>query len=684
MIPIIPIVQQQANHIATKEVNIGLVENGFFFVLSAIAGLTRQQFITSNGKLQYTNFFGVSMADSGAGKDTALKATQNMFEDYINKYVDIVKHDFQRLGGKLPNGDDVSNEPDYIPPTQYSFPLRGSVEGMMRAGNFFNRTDIGSLNVVSTEFGAEYNPEVLPILTSLWQDAKADGSTNVNQKYPPIFDVPTNTILFGSASAFHKNEKKHAFLEEAIESGFARRATFVWVEAGQITRIRNEDNRETLKEYADQIINQLKNEKPITFNKEARAILFTYAEKLDAENNEAPSNWAGIKSSSVDKVERISALIALADLSATIEPQHVEYAIDINERSFEAMGFILRPHAQYINMFKILLSNKDGLSQTELIDFGVKIKTKADWEFQKSLLADLAYRKNMQLKERGVKIMLREFDVNKLDRMIISTSVNNNVRNPEKEVNFKKQEVGFFGEGMTIESLITSSINSFCMAHFEESAKAPEGHRRKDSFIQGQNMIAFDIDEGFLLEDAKELLKHYTWLIYTTRNHNKKKNDIICDRFRIVMPTKTNFFVTVEQHKELYENLSVALEIPIYDVSTRNVSRLWYTNPEAEVHKNKGDILDVRCCIPETEKAEKILPNIINLEVGEGDRRIEGMIKYILINTTQGNRNAMIFRLAKFTQEMGGNVDDITHRTNQMLGEPMSEGEVNSIIRKIK
>ena len=426
-IAIITEVQKYANEIAGKKVPRQLVENGIFFTMSSISGMNRLRFIGMNGKEQYANFFGVSIADSGVGKDTALKAAYGMFEKQLSRYPEIVKNNFESLNQVLPTGEKLNALTDFIVPTSYSFPLRGSVEGMMRAGNFYNRTSIGSLNVISTEFGSEYNPEVLPILTTLWQDAKADGSTNVNEKYPPINDVPTNTLLFGAASAFHKNDKKHAYLSEAIESGFARRCNFVWVEAGQIETYTYEKSIiDSLQDYASQVIHNMQEIEIVKMENDAKEEIKAYLNELIAENNKGPSNWTGIKVSSVDKVQRLSALIAILDVSKTISASHMRYAIQLNEESFEAMRFILSPHSQYKIMYNIL-STEEELSQTEFIDYGVKIKTKADWEYQLELLEDLAYRKNMVIKKRGKKVMLRKLPSNNLKQMIVSTSVNNPV-----------------------------------------------------------------------------------------------------------------------------------------------------------------------------------------------------------------------------------------------------------------
>ena len=253
------------------------------------------------------------------------------------------------------------------------------------------------------------------------------------------------------------------------------------------------------------------------------------------------------------------------------------------------------------------------------------------------------------------------------------------------EINFKSQEVPFFGSGMTVEALLTSDIQSYCLNHFEATDRAPDGHRKKEYVLPGQNMIAWDIDEGMSIHEMEAILSDYQYLLYTTKSHQKDKNGIICDRFRVVMPTKTTFYVNPEEHKGLYENISKILEIPSYDIATRNQGRLWFTNSNALTSKRKdtGDLLDVRCCIPETESSEHIIPNIENLNLDESDRRIAGMQKYVLINGVGGNRNNVMFRLAKFVQEMGGDIHDIVFRTNSMMMEPLPENEIKVILQNI-
>ncbi len=69
-------------------------------------------------------------------------------------------------------------------------------------------------------------------------------------------------------------------------------------------------------------------------------------------------------------------------------------------------------------------------------------------------------------------------------------------------------------------------------------------HRRADNF-KGTSFLAFDIDEGLTINEAKEILKGTKFMIATTKSHQKLKVSGIttkpaCDRFRIIVLINTN------------------------------------------------------------------------------------------------------------------------------------------------
>lgn len=50
-----------------------------------------------------------------------------------------------------------------------------------------------------------------------------------------------------------------------------------------------------------------------------------------------------------------------------------------------------------------------------------------------------------------------------------------------------------------------------------------------------QNLLMLDFDDGYKLDEALELFKDNTYVIYTTKSHQIEKKGIKCDRFRVIL-----------------------------------------------------------------------------------------------------------------------------------------------------
>jgi hypothetical protein len=379
-----------------KAVSMKLVRNSFLFTIASVSGISRQRFIGTKAREKYINFFGMSFAELGAGKDTSLDVCEDIFSDATSSYEKIVQKNFGDLNGPLPSGDTGSTEVEFMVPTSWFVPLRGSIEGMMRTANFYNMTEKGSLNVVSTEFGSEYNKEVIPLLTTLWQSAKAHGSTNVNEKYPPVDDVPTNVLLFGSPKPFRRNESKHASLVETIEAGFARRAIFVWNDLEEVKAVNGAADWEALKEYAEQVRLFLIEHKMITFSSEARKRMKAYELEVMEEYNKTMTDINNIRLNSMDLIERIAALVAVAELTHEIGLSELENAIGIVEDSIEDMKTVVSPETPYKSMYEILITHDTWMGIVEMSNYGIRFRNKNEEKYQIEKLDEYAYYKNMR------------------------------------------------------------------------------------------------------------------------------------------------------------------------------------------------------------------------------------------------------------------------------------------------
>lgn len=694
MVKIINLAHTEVCRIA-KEANIdeSITRNAILFTASSVIGIKRLK-ILHNDELSYINFFGTTFANSGTGKDVALTIGERIFGLDNDLMVDILKMNFNNHNAPLPNDTvDAKDEVDYIIPSKYTVPLRGSVEGIMRVGNFYNRTTMGSFNITSGEFAHEINKQNLSILTKLWQSGSNDGSTNVNEKYKPIQNVPTNVLLYGSYEPFKEDVGLHKELNEMLVSGLARRSIFSISDNKDICHIPNPPKSEMdmLIEYGLEFKNNIKslNTNIIKIQEPAQKLLNNYIAKVSNIYNKRKTKVNELSARNENKIARLSGIIALIGLKSSVDEQSMQQAIDIVEESNKALRYILEPKTIYKRMYEELLLEPRGLSITELIDKNIGTRKKSDIENNVELLEDYAFRFNNKIEKHGRanKYRLVQYENTNLDEIIISVSTGLNSE-PTREVYYKNITVPFFGSEKSIETLVSNSnIKSFLTCHLESDKKKPEyGYRKKENFISGQNLIAFDIDEGMTINEAEELLKQYQYIIYTTRSHQKDKNGITVDRFRILLPTKTEFYVTINQHKELYENLSKVLGLTTYDVATRNAARLWFTNSDTNIiTKKEGDLLDVRCCLPDTEKEEKIR-YVSTEDVNEvsSDRRIQGMIRYTLQNAITGNRNNALYRLFAFVKDIEDMdiAKSVVLSTNQMLSEPLKDSEIKQIVRR--
>ena len=108
--------------------------------------------------------------------------------------------------------------------------------------------------------------------------------------------------------------------------------------------------------------------------------------------------------------------------------------------------------------------------------------------------------------------------------------------------------------------------------------------------------MIFDIDEGLNIEDAQKILNKYTYLISTTKSHNKVKKGIVCDRYRILIPA-----INIPKG-ELYFSMLRLMEntLPIdRQVNTRTGAFLGYSN--AQYVYNIGKTYDCKPAVKEAE-----------------------------------------------------------------------------------
>lgn len=175
---------------------------------------------------------------------------------------------------------------------------------------------------------------------------------------------------------------------------------------------------------------------------------------------------------------------------------------------------------------------------------------------------------------------------------------------------YKNTKEDFINQEIVFNELheIITKGHSYC------ACKLKNNEREDNNFDGNVDFLILDIDEGCTLEQAIELFKPYKFLLVTTKSHQKEKNGVVCDRFRIFLPLDN--IIHIREHMEqLY--IDAIRKYPFIDEKCKNVSRLFYASPaDALVYRNEGKLHSSKIIYipvdlkPKSNSKPKTLPKI--------------------------------------------------------------------------
>lgn len=240
-----------------------------------------------------------------------------------------------------------------------------------------------------------------------------------------------------------------------------------------------------------------------------------------------------------------------------------------------------------------------------------------------------------------------------------------------------------------------------------------ENYRKESNTILNKtNCIMLDFDDGLTLEKAKKIFDVYNVIIATTKSHQKEKNGIICDRFRVILPTDYFEDITIEDYKQMMSLLILRYGS---DNATKDVARYYYAYLESEIFINYGVNFDIKLLLKQSkmfykinnqnkqkEKEVKKLGvnlNMINNQYSNScETKAEWFYKYShtqqMLNYFEfdkrfgaGGRNTYLFGVAKHFQDNGCDSDFIKYEVLWInsQGDGLDETEIErTIFRSIR
>lgn len=502
-------------------------------------------------------------------------------------------------------------------------------------------------------------------------------NTSENTRFVPIDgSTPANALLFGVSSALLDGGETERKFYQFLSSGYARRCIFAYS---------NEANKASDK-TAEELVDQMFNQEHDNFAEELaehfegladisymnldieigrKECLYLMKYKLNCEQRgrEFKEHQATLKAE-IDhryfKVMKLAAAYAFIDYEDRITIDHLENAMKLVEDSGKDFQRLMTPERGYMKLAKFLsncstpvtLSDLDEslacfkgtkTAKMEMIDYAIAWGYQNNMVIKRSFIDSIEFLKGEALQETN------------LNEICISVSDHVAYRYAEQVIPFEELE----------------ELGSRDDLHWSNHLFNDE-HRSRANVLPGFNVIVLDIDGTLPLSTAQMILEDTTAMFYTTKRHTEDEN-----RYRIVIPTSHILKLDPEEYGIFMEAVMDSFPFEI-DESCKEPEKKWLSN-DGEVYFNEGKLFDVLPFIPRTSQFDK------RVERNKQYEDFDGLQRWIMQHTGDGNRNKQLFRYAMVLADAGHEYDEVEEQVldlNSKLVDKLSETEIRTTIMK--
>ncbi len=670
------------------------------YYFSLVASMMRTQIDTMDRGLLPVNFYGFNLATSGAGKGHST----NIIEDQV---IDQFRHNFVEstlpvlVEHNLPKIAQVRAARKQTDPDHELEVARAEYEALGPMLFVFDSATPAALKdirhkLLLAEAGA-LNLQIDEIGTNLTTVAEALGpylemydvgkikqkltkNTAENKRREEIHGrTPANFMAYGTPSRLMDGGKTEEEFFGLLDTGYARRSFFgyakghvrpVGLTKEQILAQRickgTDTFMETMSDRFGDLGDVAQAHKKLQVSELVTLLFIEYqmdcearADKLN-EHEEMRKAELGHRHF---KALKLAGAYAFVDGCPEITEQHAYYAIKLAEESGKAFQDLLTRDRPHVKLAKYLSSIGRRVTHADLIeDLPFYKGAAAIKEEMLKLAIAFGYQNSMIIKKEftdGVEFLKGE-TLQKTDLSSLMVSYSQDIATGYKEDTCKFEDL----HKMTQHAGVHWCNHSF-----------RGGARNEDCTIPGFNMIVLDIDDGVPMSTCQMLLKEYKAMFYTTKSHQVEKNGLVCDRYRVVIPTNFKLELDREDYKEFMKNLFDFLPFTV-DEATGQRARKWMSNPGSYVYQD-GKPLDVLPFIPKTTKSESFKQRVLD------QRGMNNLERWVLNNTGDGNRNNMLLKYAMILVDAGQDfiqINDNVVSLNDKMADKLDEAEILSTI----
>lgn len=168
------------------------------------------------------------------------------------------------------------------------------------------------------------------------------------------------------------------------------------------------------------------------------------------------------------------------------------------------------------------------------------------------------------------------------------------------------------------------------------------------------DLLVLDIDDGWDIEEAKRymIIKGYSYIIAPTKSHQRDKNGVTCDRFRIIIPMERSIS-DVAHYRQFYS--SVLTQFPFADPACRDASRYYEPSTSIYAANYEGSEYPVEDFKEEIKKVEptSLSPGAPTLEQHGKGRLSRSTMDFMITGAEPGHRHHAIVKASLDMREQG-------------------------------
>lgn len=668
------------------------VETAFFVAKMASSMWVSMQ-TKDRGRIP-VNVYAMALGVSGIGKGFSVDVLENRFlagfqQAFNEDAYPVISHDnmFQlasRKAARMSTDEQEELEKLQRENESYGGLVFGFDSGTAPAVKQYRQklllSGIGSINFQMDELGSnlESNGELMTLFLELYDQGKVKQklvkNSSENKRGEELMgSTAANMFLFGTPSRVFDGGTVEDLFYKYLDEGYARRCLFAF--GKRVRRSTTMTAKEIFYELSDE-----KMEERINFWSEQFAALACPANhgrilEVPDEVSIELIEYKLICEALADKMPeheeirrtemrhryfkalKIAGAFAFIEGYQTVTMEHLYQGIKLVEESGLAFQAVLERDKPYVRLAKYLAAVETEQTHADLHEalpfYKASVGARNEmmnmamaWGYRQHIVITKTFMDGIEFYQGS---SLKETD---LEKVYVSFS-----QHVASGYNFEEAPWD------ALDNLLTLEGWNWCNHGFQN------GHRSEANTVPGFNLLVLDIDGGTPLSTAQELLKDYTYIMYTTKRHvdgvvdHETKGPIIGHRFRIIIPMTYILELSKEDYDEFMNNVKEWLPFKM-DEEANQRSRKWASYP-GQVFRNEGILFDPLKLIPRTHKNEQYKTEFAQV------KDLGNLERWFAQRMSPGNRNNLMHKFTMALVDSGFTYREVEQRVlyfNNQLG----------------